>query len=508
MRVLRKSVSTLLSLIMAFGVFAVTPVNSASAAVVEAAPCGSAVTITAADYVSLRVDDPGDYILTGTASMYNFDIYVDCSSSAANDGDTIVLLSDMPDPQNLLTFNKTLTLELNGHQFRVSRLSIEENGDLTVIDTADQPSASGLTLAQLDTAEGGRFTMNSGVLTNAANIPLRFVNSGTVLIAGTAVLQPGNGSGFSASTSTGTIEISGGAAATTVTIGAGAELTIEGESIDGLDFEPENPEEECLERSTDEGKTKIKNLKMHPVTVDTGITAMDALSSADALPDGLKTIWDDYNQNTSSLIKIAPPVLQALSYTDIKFIFPYPEGWFFPTLYLPDVLSPGSHFAGFFKDASWGTYGIPYVGEAVVENLEIGALWIPCEAAIIKADGSREYYLAFNEAAAAANGNIVEILSAPVKNYTLKKTTDDPAIYETLKLKRGSYLGSCVNAPGGLPDGYALRSWTYQSDGEEITCYHRALSALRCPPSLSPSTLFSQATPIRSRLPKIWSTAR
>ena len=85
---------------------------------------------------------------------------------------------------------------------------------------------------------------------------------------------------------------------------------------------------------------------------------------------------------------------------------------------------------------------------------------------------------------------------------------DDFTISYPLKLKRGSYLGSCVNAPGGLPDGYALRSWTYQSDGEEITCYHRALSALRCPPSLSPSTLFSQATPIRSRLPKIWSTAR
>ena len=135
-------------------------------------------------------------------------------------------------------------------------------------------------------------------------------------------------------------------------------------------------------------------------------------------------------------------------------------------------MNPGMHFVAFFEGAGYTTYGTPFVGKTITEDLDITGIWIPYEAAVIKPDGSRDYYLTFEGAADESNGCVVEILSAPVLNYTLKKLQDEPAVYEVLKVKRGAYLGSCVDAPGNLPEGYAMRTWTYKDDeGETITCY-------------------------------------
>ena len=265
------------------------------------------------------------------------------------------------------------------------------------------------------------------------------------------------------------VVVEGGSAS--IVIGAGAAVILEANGAN-VDLEPENPEEECLqEEEREDGSREIKNLKYHWVTIDTGISILDA--GAEVLPDCVNDIWATYNQNISSIIKILPPVLTIVGHTDVILKFPYPEGWFFPPIpYLPEAMNPGSHFIAFFEGTSYTSYGTPFVGKNITEDLEITGIWVPYEAAIEKPNGELEYYLQFKDAASEADGNVVRILSAPLLNYTLKKIQESPAVYETLKVKRGFYAGSCVDSPGNLPKGYKMRTWTYNDENDEVvTCY-------------------------------------
>ena len=243
-------------------------------------------------------------------------------------------------------------------------------------------------------------------------------------------------SGSNFSIVSGTIVVAAGAAATIyvdgpaeegtgVILGSEASVLIDAEEID---VQPEDANSECIEKTETENGTKYKNLKFAWVRIDTGITIMDAAS--DILPDCVNDIWDTYNQNTSSIVSILlPPVLDILSYTDIKIAFPYPKGWFFPPIpYLPNEMNPGNRFVAFFEDASASSYGTPFIGKIVEDELEIGALWLPQEAAIVSSDGSLTYYDLFTEAASASNGRIIKILKAPLVSYELKRTGSDPAV--------------------------------------------------------------------------------
>ena len=275
------------------------------------------------------------------------------------------------------------------------------------------------------------------------------------------------------------IEIAAGAAASVVVVGgasvsivlgAGSSVSVGGGGSSSVDVS--DSDSECLEEEENEdGSKEYKNHKFHWVTIDTGISILDA--GAEVLPNCVNDIWAMYNQNVATIVKILPPVLTIIGYTDVILKFPYPEGWFFPPIpYLPESMNPGSHFVAFFEGGDYSSYGTPFVGKTITEDLEIAGVWVPYEAAVIKPDGSLDYYLSFDSAASNRNGCIVKILSAPLFNYTLKKIADDPAVYEVLKVKRGFYMGSCVEAPSNLPEGYAMRTWTYEDeDGETVTCY-------------------------------------
>ena len=265
-----------------------------------------------------------------------------------------------------------------------------------------------------------------------------------------------------------------GGAAVSVVLGSGSSVVVEG-SVSSLSFDVSDPESECLEEQENEdGSKTIKNHKFHWVTIDTGISILDA--GAEILPDCVNDIWATYNQNVATIVKILPPVLTIVGYTDIILKFPYPEGWYFPPIpYLPEAMNPGAHFVAFFEGAGYDTYGTPFLGKTITEDLEITGVWVPYEAAVEKPNGDHiDYYLSFADAAdeRGGNDNIVRILSAPLFDYTLQKIEDDPAVYEVLKVKRGFYTGTCVYAPDNLPEGYAMRTWTYEDDaGETVTCY-------------------------------------
>jgi hypothetical protein len=261
-----------------------------------------------------------------------------------------------------------------------------------------------------------------------------------------------------------------GGASVSIVLGAGSSVSVIGGGSFSVDVSDSNSE--CLEEQENEdGSKEYKNHKFHWVNIDTGISILDA--GAEVLPDCVNDIWAMYNQNVATIVKILPPVLTIVGYTDVKLSFPYPEGWFFPPIpYLPESMNPGSHFVAFFEGAGATTYGTPFIGKTITEDLDITGVWVPYEAAVIKPDGSLDYYLSFDEAASNRDGCIVKILSAPLFNYTLKKIDDDPAVYEVLKVKRGFYMGTCVEAPSNLPEGYAMRTWTYEDeDGETVTCY-------------------------------------
>ena len=275
---------------------------------------------------------------------------------------------------------------------------------------------------------------------------------------------------IAAGTAATVVVVEGGEAS--VVIGTGASVILDAGEGANVDLEPENPDEECLqEEEHEDGSREIKNLKYHVVTIDTGISILDV--GAEALPDCVNDMYQTYQQNISSIIKITPPVLSIIGYTDVIIKFPYPEGWFFPPIpYLPEAMNPGSHFIAFFEGTTPTSYGTPFIGKYITEDLDITGIWVPYEAAIEKPNGELEYYLSFCDAAADADGNVVRILSAPLGTYTLKKTHESPVIYETLKVKRGHYKGTCVAAPENLPKGYKMRTWTYKDDDDEtVTCY-------------------------------------
>ncbi|MBE6741713.1 MAG: hypothetical protein E7570_05340 [Ruminococcaceae bacterium] len=264
-----------------------------------------------------------------------------------------------------------------------------------------------------------------------------------------------------------------GGASVSIVLGAGASVSVSGGGSVSVDVS--DSDSECLEEQENEdGSKEYKNHKFHWVTIDTGISILDA--GAEVLPDCVNDIWATYNQNVATIVKILPPVLTIIGYTDIILKFPYPEGWYFPPIpYLPESMNPGAHFVAFFEGAGYDTYGTPFLGKNITEDLEITGVWVPYEAAVEKPNGDHiDYYLSFADAAdeRGGNDNIVRILSAPLFNYTLKKIEDDPAVYEVLKVKRGFYMGTCVEAPSNLPEGYAMRSWTYEDEeGETVTCY-------------------------------------
>ena len=276
------------------------------------------------------------------------------------------------------------------------------------------------------------------------------------------------------------VEIAAGVAATVIVVGtgvevvlgAGASVVVEGAAASSVNVDVSDSESECLEEEEQEdGSKKYTNHKFHWVTIDTGISILDA--GAEVMPDCVNDIWATYNQNIATIVKILPPVLTVIGYTDVILKFPYPEGWFFPPIpYLPEAMNPGSHFVAFFEGAGYSTYGTPFVGKTITEDLEITGVWVPYEAAVIKDNGDREYYLQFSEAAEKRDGKIVEILSAPLFNYTLQKISENPDVYEILRVKRGKYIGECVDAPPNLPEGYYKKVWTYEDEVEgTITCY-------------------------------------
>ncbi|MBR3149954.1 MAG: hypothetical protein IKF64_07270 [Eubacterium sp.] len=260
-----------------------------------------------------------------------------------------------------------------------------------------------------------------------------------------------------------------------IVLGSGASVVVEGAAASSVNVDVSDSESECLEEEEQaDGSKKYTNHKFHWVTIDTGISILDAAS--DPLPDCVNDIWATYNQNISTIIKILPPVLTVIGHTDIILKFPYPEGWYFPPIpYLPEDMNPGSHFVAFFEGTSYSTYGTPFLGKTITEDLEITGVWVPYEAAVEKPNGEHiDYYLSFADAASerGGNDNIVRILSAPLFDYTLQKIDDDPVVYEVLKVKRGFYTGTCVYEPDNLPEGYAMRTWTYEDDaGETVTCY-------------------------------------
>ena len=265
------------------------------------------------------------------------------------------------------------------------------------------------------------------------------------------------------------VVVAGGAVASII-LGAGSSVSVAGAGSASVDVS--DIDSECLEEQENEdGSKEYKNHKTHWVTIDTGISILDA--GAEVLPDCVNDIWAMYSQNVATIVKILPPVITVIGKTDIILKFPYPEGWYFPPIpYLPESMNPGSHFVAFFEGAGYDTYGTPFTGKTINEDLEITGVWVPYEAAVIKPDGSLDYYLSFDSAASNRNGCIVKILSAPLFDYTLQKIADDPAVYEVLKVKRGFYIGECVKAPSNLPEGYAMRTWTYEDEeGETVTCY-------------------------------------
>ena len=350
--------------------------------------------------------------------------------SAAGGIKEIVLLHDMDDTYSMDSHNyEMLRVIANGHTADISGYAkAKDDGSVTYYYEHEESSKY----------SGSNFSIVSGTIVVAAGA------AATIYVDGPA--EEGTG----------------------VILGSEASVLIDAEEID---VQPEDANSECIEKTETENGTKYKNLKFAWVRIDTGITIMDAAS--DILPDCVNDIWDTYNQNTSSIVSILPPVLDILSYTDIKIAFPYPKGWFFPPIpYLPNEMNPGNRFVAFFEDASASSYGTPFIGKIVEDELEIGALWLPQEAAIVSSDGSLTYYDLFTEAASASNGRIIKILKAPLVSYELKRTGSDPAVYETLKVNLGHYAGNCVCAPEDLPQGYHLRSWTYKdSDNEVITCY-------------------------------------
>ena len=356
------------------------------------------------------------------------------AASAANGVDEITLLRDMNTTFSMSGVSyEILRVVKNGHTAQISNYhSSKDVGNVTYYYKTEQASG----------CSGSGFAYVAGGISVAAGV------------AGIIYFGEGGGSG----------------AATTAVLAEGASLAVEGGDIG--EVTPENPQEQCIQRETEGNRTTYRNLKLTYINVDFGITIMDAASSV--LPNAVNDIWADYNQNISSIVSIAPPVLEITSYADVRILFPYPKGWVFPNIFvhLPEALNPGNHFVWFTEDGNAAWWGHPYVAKVVTEPLTISALWVPYEAAIVKENGDLEYYLAFNEAAADANGRVVNILHAPVQGYTLKKTSENPVIYETLKLNRGFYTGDCVSAPDGLPTGWSLRSWTYEdANHETITCY-------------------------------------
>ncbi|MBR3738448.1 MAG: hypothetical protein IKN26_06890, partial [Eubacterium sp.] len=278
----------------------------------------------------------------------------------------------------------------------------------------------------------------------------------------------------------GIVEIAAAAAATAIVVGtgvevvlgAGASVVVEGAAASSVNVDVSDSDSECLEEEElEDGSKKYTNHKFHWVTIDTGISILDAAS--DVLPDCVNDIYATYSQNVATIVKILPPVLTVIGHTDIILKFPYPEGWYFPPIpYLPEAMNPGSHFVAFFEGTSYTTYGTPFIGKNITEDLEITGIWVPYEAAIIEEDGGRDYYLQFSEACEKRNDRIVEILSAPLFDYTLQKVSENPDVYEVLRVKRGKYMGECVFAPPNLPEGYYMKVWTYQDEEEgEITCY-------------------------------------
>ncbi len=306
--------------------------------------------------------------------------------SAAGGIKEIVLLHDMDDTYSMDSHNyEMLRVIANGHTADISGYAkAKDDGSVTYYYEHEESSKY----------SGSNFSIVSGTIVVAAGA------AATIYVDGPA--EEGTG----------------------VILGSEASVLIDAEEID---VQPEDANSECIEKTETENGTKYKNLKFAWVRIDTGITIMDAAS--DILPDCVNDIWDTYNQNTSSIVSILPPVLDILSYTDIKIAFPYPKGWFFPPIpYLPNEMNPGNRFVAFFEDASASSYGTPFIGKIVEDELEIGALWLPQEAAIVSSDGSLTYYDLFTEAASASNGRIIKILKAPLVSYELKRTGSDPAV--------------------------------------------------------------------------------
>ena len=306
--------------------------------------------------------------------------------SAAGGIKEIVLLHDMDDTYSMDSHNyEMLRVIANGHTADISGYAkAKDDGSVTYYYEHEESSKY----------SGSNFSIVSGTIVVAAGA------AATIYVDGPA--EEGTG----------------------VILGSEASVLIDAEEID---VQPEDANSECIEKTETENGTKYKNLKFAWVRIDTGITIMDAAS--DILPDCVNDIWDTYNQNTSSIVSILPPVLDILSYTDIKIAFPYPKGWFFPPIpYLPNEMNPGNRFVAFFEDASASSYGTPFIGKIVEDELEIGALWLPQEAAIVSSDGSLTYYDLFTEAASASNGRIIKILKAPLVSYEPKRTGSDPAV--------------------------------------------------------------------------------
>ena len=401
---------------------------------------GHTLTVTVPENYRLQTSTSGDvsiysairlYAQVGDAKYESFASAV----SAANGVQEITLLRDMDTEYSMSSDSyEILRIVKNGHTANVTNYAVTK--DVSGVSYYYKTNAS-------SAYSGSGFA---------------YVLGGIFIAAGTAALVYYD-------------QYAAEGAAGSVVLAEGASVTIEGGSCD---VTPENPETQCIQESSAGSSTTYTNLNFTWVTIDTGISILDV--GADILPDCVNDIWADYNQNTSSIVSILPPVLDIIGYTDIKIMFPYPVGWYFPwstALIMPDELNPGNYFAGWYQDPEFYSFGLPIVGGVIVSKpTTIAGLWIGYEAAVLQPGGSKTYYTDFGGAAAAANGNVVEILRAPLANYTLKQTSADPVVYETLKVKRGHYLGECVEAPANLPQGYSLRTWTYQDSSQEtITCY-------------------------------------
>ena len=355
--------------------------------------------------------------------------------NAANGVEEITLLRDM---------DSAYSMNSNGYEL----LRVVRNGhSANVTDYATAEERGGVTYYHKTQASSG--TSGSG---------FTYVAGGIAVAAGTAaIIYFGDGAG---------------GAGATITLGAGATALVEGGGSD-LDVKVEDAKNECVKKEQDGNNTRYRNVKLYWVTIDTGISIFDAVP--DVWPECIQQIWTDFNQNTSTFIIESSPVSEVLSYTNIKLSFPYPENVTFPKPpSIPDSLNPGNKFDKYVEGSSALSSGTEYKAKPVTGNLEISAVWKAQEAAVVQSNGELVYYDKFTEAAEAANGNVVKILHAPtlLGHYTLRQTSENPVIYEVLKVDRGYYNGECVEAPSNLPSGWNLRTWTYvDSNNVTITCY-------------------------------------